>query len=170
MTAATVTFENKTDSQTPPGTTNTTRASDYNQLKAAANDHASRLDQIQSQSPGAPNFSVGAQSGDVINVIIGLRDSDNQPVTDERVVQIYISDDAAGAGLTATAADSISVGTDGTILIEQETGKWVHVESEANGDIDLDIEFTSSGTRYVVLITSRGKKYVSSSMVYVSAV
>lgn len=96
---------------------------------------------------------VGAEAGNVINVAIQLKDEKGRDLSAIGIVQAYLSDDSAGDGVCTTAPDSdIAVGTDGTILGELVADKIFLLQSEADGDIDLDIGETSTGTWYFCLI------------------
>lgn len=112
-------------------------------------------------------FTIGTESSNSINVAIQLTDIDGGAVAQSYIVTAYLSDDSTGAGLVATVPDGdIAIGTDGTILYELVTDKVFVIESEADGDIDLDIGEAGADTFYLVLIDPAGRKIVSAAITF----
>jgi len=115
----------------------------------------------------AATITVGTEAANVINVGIQLNDADGTALATVGVVEAYLSDSAAGDGLTATAPDGdIAVGTDGTILFESVTDKVFKLQSEADGDIDLDIGEAGVGTWYLIVLLPNGEKVVSGAITF----
>lgn len=68
-------------------------------------------------APVGATFVVGGQVGDDINVALQLRDGVPADLAVRGSVRVYLSDDAAGDSLTATAPDGgAAIGTDGVAI------------------------------------------------------
>lgn len=69
---------------------------------------------------GAPldaSFVIGAEGGNVINVAVQLKDGNGADLAVRGKVRAYLSDDANGDSVTATAPDGgIAIGTDGVFI------------------------------------------------------
>ena len=110
---------------------------------------------------------IGTEAADVINVAIQLIDWDNSNPLDERAqVGFYMSDDAAGDSIAASAASvGIAIGTDG-LMIEWTANLAGVLVSEIDGDIDIDIEEASVDTWYLVLVMPDGRLVVSGAITF----
>lgn len=113
------------------------------------------------------DFTIGAEAANVINVGMQLKaDEDNETAADQ-VVRMFLSDDSGGAGITATAPDGgVAAGTDGNILLEDVANKMLTVQSEADGDIDIDITESGTATWYLVVIFADGRTAVSAAITF----
>lgn len=110
-------------------------------------------------------FVIGAEAANVINVAIQL-EAGEEDIDHSAVVVAYLSDDSAGIGISAAApATSVAVGTDGSIIVEHTAKLAWTLDSEADGDIDLDITETGAATWYLVVIAN-GIKYVSGAITF----
>ena len=114
-----------------------------------------------------PVFTVGAESSDVINVAVQLVDRLNGNEVSERVAMPwYLSTDSAGDAPAGTAPDAgVAIGTDGA-LIEWTANLSGLVISEADGDIDIDLEESGALTVYLNLVTPDGKIYTSGAITF----
>lgn len=106
-------------------------------------------------------FTIGTETSNVINVAIQLTDRLNGNEVGERIaLPFYLSDDANGDSIAASAPSSgMAIGTDG-LMIEWTADKAGLLISESDGDIDIDIDTTTSGeadTWYLVLVMPDGK-------------
>ena len=112
-------------------------------------------------------ITVGAEAADVINVAIQLLDWDNGNEVDERVcVPFYMSDDANGDSIAATAADSgIAIGTDG-VAIEWTASLAGVLVSESDGDIDIDVSESGVDTWYLILVMPDGRLVPSGAITF----
>lgn len=101
--------------------------------------------------------AVGAQT-----VHIQLADRYGQPVAYRARVELYLADDAAGLVPSTVAPDGgLAAGADGVVLsADSLTG---HVISEADGDVDLVVSESVSGTWYAVLVID-GRLYPSTAI------
>jgi hypothetical protein len=113
---------------------------------------------------GAPldaTFVVGADAGTTVTVNIQLVDGAGAATAVRGSVFAYLSDDANGDSIVATApSGGWAAGTDG-VLIPVVAGKAAHLVSEADGDIDVVI--TEAGTKnlYLILVMPTGKLVAS---------
>lgn len=111
-------------------------------------------------------ITVGAEGTNSINVAIQLR-AGGADLAQVGHVWAYLSDAATGIGVTATAPDGdIAVGTDGAIIGELVADKIFLLQSEADGDIDLDIGEAAGGTWYLVIILPGGTVTVSDAITF----
>lgn len=111
-------------------------------------------------------FTVGTEAANVINVAIQLNDNLGNAIATRASVLAYLSDDANGDSVAATAPSvGVSVGTDG-LCIEYIANKAFLLTSESDGDIDLDIEEVSVDTWYLVLVMPDGSLSVSGAITF----
>ena len=102
----------------------------------------------------------------MINVAIQLKEGDKD--ADERVRgEFYLSDDANGDSLTATAPSAgIAIGTDGVILTEHTVDKHFTAVSESDGDIDIDITHVGAKTWYLIAVMNDGRLIPSAAITF----
>lgn len=92
------------------------------------------------------------ESGGEILVTIQLTDAFAADLDEPGAVFAYLSDDADGSSIAATAPDGgVDVRTDG-VAIPLVADKAFQLISEADGDIDLAIQESSADTFYLVLV------------------
>ena len=124
---------------------------------------------VKRQRPSIATFVIGAEVANVINVAVQFRTEDSGAEEDvaERVsVAWYLSDDANGDSIVATAPSvGISIGTDG-LLIEHTANKAGVMVSESDGDVDVDIEEAGTDTFYLVLVMPDGSLVVSGAITF----
>ncbi len=113
-------------------------------------------------------FTIGAEDTNSINVGLQLEDANGFELLQRGVVYVYLSDDIGGDGVVATAPDGdIAVGTDGVILGELVADKVFLLQSEVDGDIDLDIGEAGALTVYLcVIVPVSGLLVVSSAITF----
>lgn len=118
-------------------------------------------------APVGATITVGAETGgDTINVAIQLLDAGEAEVDERGTIFAYLSDDANGDSLAATApSGGVAVGTDG-LLIPVVTNKAFFLTSEADGDIDLDVVEAGAATWYLVLVLGNGSHVVSGAITF----
>lgn len=117
---------------------------------------------------GAPTFVVGIETGgNVINVSIQLKDAAGGDVGTRQGVFAYLSDDANGDSIVATAPDSgWAIGTDG-LLIPVVASKAAYLVGEADGDIDVNITHAGGAkTCYLILVLPNGKLAASGAITF----
>lgn len=112
------------------------------------------------------DFVIGAQAGDVINVGLQLNNADGTALATRAALYAYLSDDANGDSIAATAPDGgVAIGTDG-LAIPLVAAKAFLLVSEADGDIDLDITESGATTWYLVLLLPNGKLVASAAITF----
>lgn len=116
---------------------------------------------------GTPAFVIGAEAGgDTINVGIQLKDSAGDDLAVRGSVLAYLSDDANGDSVAATApSGGVAIGTDG-LAIPLVADKAFLLTSEADGDIDLDIVEAAGDTWYLILVMPDGKLVASNAITF----
>jgi hypothetical protein len=106
------------------------------------------------------SITVAAIVGDVINVALQFK-LDGVDVAERVSVFAYLSDDANGDSVAATApTGGVTIGTDG-VAIPLVAGKAFQLISEADGDLDLDVEDSGADTWYLVIVLPDGSLQVS---------
>ncbi len=114
------------------------------------------------------SFTIGAEGGGgtTINVVIQLKYDKSRADTVRRSVFAYLSADANGDAIVATAPSSgWAIGTDG-LLIPVVTGKAAHLVSESDGDIDITITEAGAYTCYLILVMPDGRLVASSAITF----
>jgi hypothetical protein len=136
-----------------------------NDLSDVASKSTSRSNLGVYEKMGAPVITVGAEAAHVINVAIQLRDSANADLAVRGSLLAYISDDANGDSVAATAPDTVAIGADG-LAIPLVAGKTFLLTSEADGDIDINITNAAADTFYLILRTPDGKLVASDAITF----
>ncbi len=113
-------------------------------------------------------FVIGAEGSDIINVGIQLLDNEGDALAVVGNVFAYLSDASTGIDISAAAPDdSVVIGTDGDIIVEHTTDLAWDLQSEADGDIDLDIkDVTGTPTWYLVVVMPSGLQVVSEAITF----
>jgi len=117
---------------------------------------------------GGVGFVIGSEAANVINVGIQLNDNDGDPLAVIGHVFAFLSDAVTGIAISAAAPDvSVGIGTDGAIILEHATDLAWELQSETDGDIDLDIEdATGTPTWYLVVVLPSGLQVVSAAITF----
>lgn len=113
-------------------------------------------------------ITVGAEAGGTINVAVQLTDGAGDALTTTAGVLAYISDDSDGSSVAATAPDAVAIGTDG-LAIPLVAGKTFLLVSEADGDIDIDIDEAAADTFYLVIVLPSGELVISDAITFPGA-
>ncbi len=116
---------------------------------------------------GGATFVIGAEGSNIINVGVQLLDNEGDDMAVFANVQAFLSDDSGGDSIAGTAPDTtVAIGTDGAIIVEHTTAlAWI-LQSEADGDIDLDITETSVDTWFLVIVLPSGLQVVSAAITF----
>lgn len=108
------------------------------------------------------SFTIGADAGTTVTINIQLKYDKSRSDSVRRSVFAYLSDDANGDSIVATApSGGWAAGTDG-VLIPVVTGKAAHLVSESDGDIDVVITEAGAKTLYLILVMPNGRLVASS--------
>ncbi len=112
-------------------------------------------------------FTIGAETANVITVAVQLRYDKSQADSVRRSVFAYLSDDANGDSIVATAPDGgWAAGTDG-VLIPIVSGKAAQLVSESDGDIDVAITHAAGAkTVRLILVMPNGRLVASSAITF----
>jgi len=111
-------------------------------------------------------FTVGAEATNAINVAVQLKDGSGTDLARRCALSWYLSSDANGDAVAAATDGGIAIGTDG-LLLEWTANVAGLVISEADGDIDVTLSETSTGTWYLVLVLPGGNLAVSGAITFV---
>lgn len=125
-------------------------------------------------APRLATITVGTEAANVINVAIQLNDGYGNALAVRGSVMAYLSDDANGDDLTATAPDGgWAIGTDGVLIpLASDDGsaivpnKTAQLVSESDGDIDIDITEAGAGTWYLILVLPDGRLQASGAITF----
>ena len=97
-------------------------------------------------------WTVGSKTSNTINVALQLEDARGQAIQQVAHVELYLSDNADGSTLTATATTSaLAVGTNGVILDTPVSEKVVDCITNGSGQLDINVIQTSGGTNYYLV-------------------
>ena len=126
-------------------------------------------------APRLATITVGAEGGNVINVAIQLNDGWAAALAVRGSVMAYLSDNANGDDLTGIAPDGgWAIGTDGVLIpLASDDGsaivpnKTAQLVSESDGDIDINITESSTGTWYLILVMPDGRLQASGAITFV---
>lgn len=111
-------------------------------------------------------FTIGTEGSNTIKVTVTLLDAQGQAVG-FAFARCYLSDNADGSTLTATATTSaLAIATKGVLLDIPTTGKVCDVISNNVGVFDLNIIQTATPTYYLVVILPDGTIVVSDAITF----
>lgn len=130
-------------------------------------DKYSSIQQLQNLHLDA-SFTIGAEASNAITVNVQLKqDKAGTDVDARKTVFAYLSDDANGDSIVATAPDGgWAIGTDG-LLIPVVASKAAFLTSESDGDIDVVITHAAGAkTLYLVLVMPNGRLVPSGAITF----
>lgn len=113
------------------------------------------------------SFTIGAEAANAIAVTIQLRDGKTGAECNERrAVHAYLSDDANGDSIVATAPDGgWAIGTDG-LLIPVVANKAAILVSESDGDIDVAITHAAGAKTVYLIVVAGGILHASGAITF----
>jgi len=112
------------------------------------------------------DISVSAEDTNVVTVTIQLKNGIGANRSERTAVLAYLSDDANGDSVVATAPDGgVAIGTDG-LAIPLVANKAFLLVSEADGDIDLEVTESGTDTFYLILILPNGDLIASDALTF----
>lgn len=113
-------------------------------------------------------FTIGVEGSNAINVAVVVKQDKAQvAVSSRRVLDVYLSDSSAGAGIIATAPSSGgAIGTNGVILASITANKYLKVLTTTAGL--FDITFTEAGVKtfYLCVVMPNGRIVVSGAITF----
>src|SRR5579872_7329814 len=102
-------------------------------------DSAAKAPFLAANTVNHVGFTIGPLTAHVINIALQLQDANWQNISQRACVQCYLSDNADGSTLTATApGTSVGIGTNG-LELEYVTKKVFDLISNASGQVDLNL-------------------------------
>jgi len=137
--------------------------------RVAPNADTDLQDQIDALVPMSHDaaFTIGTESNDVIKVTAQLTDAEGTAVTGVQVVDVLLSDAATGIGLVATATSgTVVIAAKGTLLASPVAKKLLTIQTDANGQFDLNITEAGTKTLYVAVILMDGTIAVSDAVTF----
>ena len=117
---------------------------------------------------GGATITVGTEAATVINVGIQLNDEAGTAMAERASLMAYVSDDANGDSVAATAPDTVAIGTDG-LAIPLVANKCFLLTSEADGDIDVNFTNAAADTFYLILVMPDGSLVASGAITHAGA-
>lgn len=110
--------------------------------------------------------SPGAESGNVITVGVQLKTVAGADLAARGTIFGYLAADANGDAVTGLTIASLANGTDGEVIPLNADLTAFLATSESDGDIDIAIGCTGTGTCYLILVTPRGKLVASTAVTF----
>jgi hypothetical protein len=136
-------------------------------IREETEDRYSAIRELQDAHLDA-TITVGAEASNAINVSIQLLlDKSRRDAPARKSVFAYLSDDANGDSIVATAPDGgWAIGTDG-LLIPVVAAKAAHLVSEVDGDIDVTITHAAGAkTVRLILVMPNGRLVASGAITF----
>lgn len=135
------------------------------QLTSDERDKLGAIDELRKLHMHA-TMTVGTQAGDDINVAVQLTDAEGNNLAVRAGLFAYLSDDANGDSIAATApSGGWAIGTDG-LLIPVVASKAAFLISESDGDIDVTITEAGADTWYLILVDPAGRLIASGAITF----
>ena len=142
------------------GTAITSNAAEVNSLDGAATTWPTLLS-------AAPTYTIGAEGSNTINVLCSLNDVKSTAIASSRLVLVYLSDSAAGDGITGTAPDGGgAIGTDGAVIVTLTASKAWLVWTESDGDYDINITHAGGADTWYVVTVVNDYPYCSTEVTF----
>jgi len=121
---------------------------------------------VTANAVAAASYIVGAEATNAINVAIQLKDFNAADLAERAAVMAYLSDDANGDSVIATAHSSGgAIGTDGLAIPLVANKCWL-LTSESDGDIDITFTEAGAKTSYLVIVLPNGTLSVSGAITF----
>lgn len=120
---------------------------------------------VLDNAPANGVFTIGAETANVINVSVQLRNADNQNLATRRHILAYLSGASSGASLATAPSGGVAIGTEG-LLIEPVDNRAFRVLTNASGVFDINITDTGTPTMHLVLVFPNGSIQVSTAITF----
>lgn len=115
---------------------------------------------------GGVTFTVGAEATNVITVTVQATDGNGHNLAERVALQFYLSTDAEGDNLTASAPSSgIAAGASG-VVIETIADKAGLLVTNSSGEAKVAITEASTPTFYLVVVLPDGSLTVSGAITF----
>lgn len=111
-------------------------------------------------------FTIGAESGNVINVLGQLIDENDNEIAGVHYLTVYLSDAATGIGVTGTAPAANAIATYGTLMITHTAVRFFDILTDADGKFDFNIQYAGIKTWYMVVVVDSNEVVVSSAITF----
>lgn len=113
-------------------------------------------------------FTIAEEAANVIDVGVQLLDARGRPLPAGQLAHVtaYLSDDAAGADITAVVPTSGLAATVGSMLAEIVNDKMAIFQTNGSGSFTVRITQTAAQTYYLCLLMPDGSIIVSSSITF----
>jgi hypothetical protein len=147
------------------GTEVTASAAELNKLDGvtATKDEINELDGVAANAV----FTIGTEAANVINVGIQLNDANGVALAKRAGLKMYLSSDANGDTIEGSGPDTWAIGTDGIFLPDGGDSLISGILiSEADGDIDLDLEHAGADTFYMNIVMPNGDIVTSDAITF----
>lgn len=115
------------------------------------------------QGKNTVEWTVGDEATNVIEVTAQVQTPDGEDDTVASAYWAYFSDASTGLGYTGTAPDSGLTATTGDSVA---VAPLYHVQTDATGTLVVDVEESSTGTWYLVLVMPDGSLEVSPAITF----
>lgn len=110
-------------------------------------------------------FTVGSEAANAINVAMQFKDGNGSDLTSRKAVDWWLASNAAGDAIASAPDGGIAIGTDGTLIewTNNVSGKLI---TEADGDADVTLTESGTGTWYLVIALPNGSLAVSGAITF----
>ena len=121
-----------------------------------------QVEAIEQRVYGTPTVTVGDEAADAIVVTVQLNDAANNPVAEQCLARVWLSDAAAGALCAVAPSGNVVVSTAGVIVASPAAKTHLLVASDATGAFDISI--TEAGAK-VLFFNVEYQGYITSAEV-----
>lgn len=111
-------------------------------------------------------FAKDTEAANEITVTVTAKDANGQAIGERVAMDFYLSDDAEGDGLSATAATALAAGAIGT-YVPGVTGKSGKLITNGSGVVELSITYTGGAKTWYVICVMPDGSLQSTSVVFV---
>jgi len=130
------------------------------------------LDDINTSWPtlltaiGGPTYTIGGEAANIINVAAQLKDVKGVNFAARRCVTVFLSDDEQADGITATAPDALAIGTNGTIIVEHVTDKFMTIMTDVLGRFDINITYAAGAKTWYLCVVYGSVPFPSAAITF----
>jgi len=121
-----------------------------------------QVEALEQRVHGAPTITVGDEDANAIVVTVQLNDAANNPIAEQCLTRVWLSDAAAGALCAAAPSGNVVVSTAGAVVASPAAKTHLLVASDATGAFDISI--TEAGAK-VLFFNVEYQGYITSAEV-----